>query len=285
MLSPRTTIDDLPAVAVNASALVVVSAANARVAHVHTSKASVARVVQFTLSLSMQNNIEPVIEVRGLSKRVKDATGELIILDQIDLSIEKGSSVAIVGASGSGKSTLLGLLAGLDSATGGSVRLLGRDLGTLNEDERAALRSGSVGFVFQSFQLMPHLTALENVMLPLELRGEVPHKEIATRARDLLEQVGLGQRTAHYPKLLSGGEQQRVALARAFVTHPAVLFADEPTGSLDAATGYAIIDLMFEMNRRNGATLILVTHDAELAERCDATVTIEAGRLVNGLNV
>jgi putative ABC transport system ATP-binding protein len=233
----------------------------------------------------MRNNIEPVIEVRGLSKRVKDATGELIILDQIDLSIEKGSSIAIVGASGSGKSTLLGLLAGLDSATGGSVRLLGRDLGTLNEDERAALRSGSVGFVFQSFQLMPHLTALENVMLPLELRGDVPHKEIATRARDLLEQVGLGQRTAHYPKLLSGGEQQRVALARAFVTHPAVLFADEPTGSLDAATGYAIIDLMFEMNRRNGATLILVTHDAELAERCDATVTIEAGRLVNGLNV
>ncbi|MFT4507998.1 ABC transporter ATP-binding protein [Caballeronia sp. 15711] len=233
----------------------------------------------------MQNNIEPVIEVRGLSKRVKDATGELIILDQIDLSIEKGSSVAIVGASGSGKSTLLGLLAGLDSATAGSVRLLGRDLSKLSEDERAALRSGSVGFVFQSFQLMPHLTALENVMLPLELRGDVPHKEIATRARDLLEQVGLGQRTAHYPKLLSGGEQQRVALARAFVTHPAVLFADEPTGSLDAATGYAIIDLMFEMNRRNGATLILVTHDAELAERCDATVTIEAGRLVNGLSV
>jgi putative ABC transport system ATP-binding protein len=233
----------------------------------------------------MQNNIEPVIEVRGLSKRVKDATGELIILDQIDLSIEKGTSVAIVGASGSGKSTLLGLLAGLDSATAGSVRLLGRDLGTLNEDERAALRSGSVGFVFQSFQLMPHLTALENVMLPLELRGDVPHKEITTRARDLLEQVGLGQRMAHYPKLLSGGEQQRVALARAFVTHPAVLFADEPTGSLDAATGYAIIDLMFAMNRRNGATLILVTHDAELAERCDATVTIEAGRLVNGLSV
>jgi len=188
----------------------------------HVSGASVARVVQFTLSLSMQNNIEPVIEVRGLSKRVKDATGELIILDQIDLSIEKGSSVAIVGASGSGKSTLLGLLAGLDSATAGSVRLLGRDLGTLNEDERAALRSGSVGFVFQSFQLMPHLSALENVMLPLELRGDVPHKEIASRARDLLEQVGLGQRTAHYPKLLSGGEQQRVALARAFVTRQQV---------------------------------------------------------------
>jgi putative ABC transport system ATP-binding protein len=233
----------------------------------------------------MQNTNEPVIEVRGLSKRVKDATGELIILDQIDLSIEKGSSVAIVGASGSGKSTLLGLLAGLDRATDGSVRLLGRDLGELDEDERAALRSGSVGFVFQSFQLMPHLTALENVMLPLELRGGMRHKEIAQRARALLEQVGLGQRTAHYPKLLSGGEQQRVALARAFVTHPAVLFADEPTGSLDAATGYAIIDLMFEMNRLNGATLILVTHDIELAERCDATVTIEAGRIVNGLSV
>jgi putative ABC transport system ATP-binding protein len=233
----------------------------------------------------MQNNIEAVIEVRGLSKRVKDATGELTILDQIDLSIPTGSSVAIVGASGSGKSTLLGLLAGLDSASAGSVRLLGKDLGTLSEDERAALRSGAVGFVFQSFQLMPHLTALENVMLPLELRGELAHHEIATRARSLLDQVGLAQRTGHYPKLLSGGEQQRVALARAFVTHPAVLFADEPTGSLDAATGFAIIDLMFEMNRRNGATLVLVTHDPELAERCDATVTIEAGRLVNGLGV
>src|SRR5471032_1184395 len=251
----------------------------------YASGASVARVVQFTLSLSMQNNIEPVIEVRGLSKRVKDATGELIILDQIDLSIEKGSSVAIVGASGSGKSTLLGLLAGLDSASSGSVRLLGRELGELNEDERAALRSGSVGFVFQSFQLMPHLTALENVTLPLELQGGIGTREAALRARGLLEQVGLGQRTAHYPKLLSGGEQQRVALARDFVTHPAILFADEPTGSLDAATGYAIIDLMFEMNRRNGATLILVTHDIELAGRCDATVTIEAGRLVNGLSV
>lgn len=240
---------------------------------------------KFLFKVSMQNNTEPVIEVRGLSKRVKDATGELTILDQIDLSIAKGSSVAIVGASGSGKSTLLGLLAGLDSASAGSVRLLGRDLSTVNEDERAALRSGAIGFVFQSFQLMPHLTALENVMLPLELRAELPPAEIAARARSLLDQVGLAQRTGHYPKLLSGGEQQRVALARAFVTHPAVLFADEPTGSLDAATGYAIIDLMFEMNRRNGATLVLITHDVELAERCDATVTIEAGRLVNGLSV
>src|SRR5258707_11351494 len=182
----------------------------------HASGASVARVVQFTLSLSMQNNSEPVIEVRGLSKRVKDATGELIILDQIDLSIEKGSSVAIVGASGSGKSTLLGLLAGLDSATAGTVRLLGRDLGALNEDERAALRSGSVGFVFQSFQLMPHLTALENVMLPLELRGGIGTREAAARARGLLEQVGLARRTGHYPKLLSGGEQQRGGLPPAF---------------------------------------------------------------------
>jgi putative ABC transport system ATP-binding protein len=228
----------------------------------------------------MQKKTGPVIEVRDLCKRVKDATGELTILDHIDLSIEPGSSVAVVGASGSGKSTLLGLLAGLDSATSGSVRLLGRELTELDEDERAALRSGAVGFVFQSFQLMPHLTALENVMLPLELQGGLSSREAATRARSLLEQVGLGKRTGHYPKLLSGGEQQRVALARAFVTHPAILFADEPTGSLDAATGHAVIDLMFEMNRANGATLVLVTHDVELARRCDSTVTIEAGHLV-----
>ncbi|SEA78950.1 MAG: ABC transporter ATP-binding protein [Paraburkholderia sp.] len=228
----------------------------------------------------MQNKTDPVIEVRGLSKRVRDATGELTILDHIDLSIAPGSSVAIVGASGSGKSTLLGLLAGLDSASAGSVRLLGRELSELNEDGRAALRSGSVGFVFQSFQLMPHLTALENVTLPLELQGGISTRDAATRARSLLDQVGLGKRTGHYPKLLSGGEQQRVALARAFVTHPAILFADEPTGSLDAATGHAVIDLMFEMNRANGATLVLVTHDIELARRCDRTVTIEAGRLV-----
>lgn len=228
----------------------------------------------------MQNKTDPVIEVRGLSKRVRDATGELTILDDIDLSIAPGSSVAIVGASGSGKSTLLGLLAGLDSASAGSVRLLGRELTELDEDGRAALRSGSVGFVFQSFQLMPHLTALENVTLPLELQGGISTRDAATRARALLDQVGLGKRTGHYPKLLSGGEQQRVALARAFVTHPAILFADEPTGSLDAATGHAVIDLMFEMNRANGATLVLVTHDIELARRCDKTVTIEAGRLV-----
>jgi putative ABC transport system ATP-binding protein len=228
----------------------------------------------------MLKNTDPIIEVRGLCKRVEDATGELTILDEIDLSIMPGSSVAIVGASGSGKSTLLGLLAGLDSATAGSVRLLGRELASLSEDERAGLRNGSVGFVFQSFQLMPHLTALENVMLPLELQGGISARDASQRARALLDQVGLGRRTGHYPKLLSGGEQQRVALARAFVTHPAILFADEPTGSLDAATGHAVIDLMFKMNRANGATLVLVTHDAELARRCDMTVTIDAGHLV-----
>lgn len=239
-------------------------------------------------------NSDPVIEVRGLCKRVTDATGELTILDGIDLTVHAGSSVAIVGASGSGKSTLLGLLAGLDSASAGSVRLLGHELTGMAEDQRAALRNGSVGFVFQSFQLMPHLNALENVALPLELQGGITTREAFARARALLERVGLGQRTSHYPKLLSGGEQQRVALARAFVTQPAVLFADEPTGSLDAATGHAVIDLMFELNRANdgandgthGATLVLVTHDVDLARRCDAVVTIEAGRRVpNALHV
>ncbi|AOJ01670.1 MULTISPECIES: ABC transporter ATP-binding protein [Burkholderia] len=222
---------------------------------------------------------DPIIEVRNVCKRVTDAVGELTILDGIDLTVRAGSSVAIVGASGSGKSTLLGLLAGLDSATEGTVRLFGQDLGQLDEDARAALRNGTVGFVFQSFQLMPHLTALENVMLPLELQGGVGARETAKRARALLEEVGLGARTGHYPKLLSGGEQQRVALARAFVTRPALLFADEPTGSLDAATGHAVIDLMFELNRTHGATLVLVTHDPELARRCGTTVVLEAGHL------
>ncbi len=223
---------------------------------------------------------EPIIEVRQVAKRVADAAGELTILDGIDLTVAAGSSLAIVGASGSGKSTLLGLLAGLDSATEGTVRLLGRDLQGLDEDARAALRSGSVGFVFQSFQLMPHLTALENVMLPLELRGGITAREAAERARRLLERVGLGARTGHYPKLLSGGEQQRVALARAFVTDPAILFADEPTGSLDAATGHAVIDLMFELNRAQGATLVLVTHDPALARRCGTAITLDGGRIV-----
>jgi putative ABC transport system ATP-binding protein len=210
---------------------------------------------------------EPIIEVQDLSKSVQDATGVLTILDRVSLAIPRGSSTAIVGASGSGKSTLLGLLAGLDSPTSGSVRLLGRELTELDEDGRAALRSGEVGFVFQSFQLMPHLTALENVMLPLELRGELRRsvhdaRPARAQALALLEQVGLAQRTAHYPALLSGGEQQ-------------------PTGSLDAANGAAIIDLMFEMNLASGATLVLVTHDIELARRCDQIIHIEAGRLAD----
>lgn len=255
-------------------------AANTMGKHAAVSAVNDATARIFNLRFTMQKKTDPVIEVRGLCKKVKDATGELTILDNIDLSIQASSRVAIVGASGSGKSTLLGLLAGLDSATSGSVRLLGRELTELDEDGRAALRNGSVGFVFQSFQLMPHLTALENVTLPLELQGELSARDIHARARTLLTQVGLGERMRHYPKLLSGGEQQRVALARAFATHPAILFADEPTGSLDAATGHAVIDLMFEMNRANGATLVLVTHDVELARRCDTTVTIEAGRLI-----
>ena len=223
---------------------------------------------------------ENVIEVRGLGKRLRDATGELIILQDIDFCVAKGQSVAIVGASGSGKSTLLGLMAGLDTATDGSITLLGKSLGELDEEGRAALRRGAVGFVFQSFQLMPHLNALENVMLPLELLGET--REVRNRAVKLLEQVGLGSRLTHYPKQLSGGEQQRVALARAFVTEPAVLFADEPTGSLDTATGERVIDLMFSLNAASGATLVLVTHDLAIAQRCDATVQLAGGRLVNG---
>lgn len=219
-----------------------------------------------------------------MSKRVADAGGELTILDGITLAVQAGETLAIVGASGSGKSTLLSLLAGLDRASGGSVSLLGARLDTLDEDARAALRKGSVGFVFQSFQLMPHLNALENVMLPLELLG-ASAREAAAQARVWLDRVGLGARADHYPKLLSGGEQQRVALARAFATEPAVLFADEPTGSLDAVTGQAVIDLLFELNRAQRATLVLVTHDAALAQRCDAVVTLEAGRLAAGTQV
>ncbi len=247
----------------------------------------------------MQTNIDPIIEVRDLSKVVHDASGVLTILDHLSLSIRRGGSTAIVGASGSGKSTLLGLLAGLDLPSSGSVKLLGQELTTLNEDGRAALRRGQVGFVFQSFQLMPHLTALENVMLPLELLaangtktdsrsdpGTHPARSPGSpreQALALLEQVGLAHRTRHYPALLSGGEQQRVALARAFVTQPQLLFADEPTGSLDAANGAAVIELMFELNRASGATLVLVTHDTDLARRCEQVITLEAGRLALGL--
>nr|WP_317204101.1 ABC transporter ATP-binding protein [Janthinobacterium sp.] len=217
------------------------------------------------------------IEVAGLSKRVPDADGELTILHSVDFTVQRAETLAIVGASGSGKSTLLGLLAGLDTPSSGRVVLDGADIFALDEDGRAGLRMAKLGFVFQSFQLLPHLTALENVMLPLELRGEAKATE---KAAAMLERVRLGTRLKHYPKYLSGGEQQRVALARAFVTEPPLLFADEPTGSLDAATGEAVIQLMFQLNREHGSTLVLVTHDTSIAARCGRTITIAAGRLV-----
>jgi putative ABC transport system ATP-binding protein len=217
------------------------------------------------------------IQARGLGKRVALPAGELTILRDVSFTVNAGEAAAIVGASGSGKSTLLSLLAGLDRPTEGEVVLDGVPLSTLDEDGRAKLRGARVGFVFQSFQLLPALTALENAMLPLELRGE-RRPEVA--ARDILQRVGLGERLDHYPRQLSGGEQQRVALARAFVTRPAVLFADEPTGNLDAATGDAVIDLLFELNRDAGTTLVLVTHDEHLATRCGRTLRLDHGRLV-----
>jgi putative ABC transport system ATP-binding protein len=220
---------------------------------------------------------QAAIVVEGLAKRVADASGELTILQKVDFTVQSGETLAIVGASGSGKSTLLGLLAGLDTPSEGRVVLDGADIYAMDEDGRAALRKEKLGFVFQSFQLLSHLTALENVMLPLELRGE---SQARAKAERMLERVGLAQRLRHYPKYLSGGEQQRVALARAFVTEPPLLFADEPTGSLDAATGEAVIQLMFELNREHGSTLVLVTHDRSIAERCARTITIAAGRLV-----
>ena len=217
------------------------------------------------------------IEVVDLSKRVADASGELTILHNVDFTVQPAETLAIVGASGSGKSTLLGLLAGLDTPSSGKVILVGQDIFALDEDGRAGLRKARLGFVFQSFQLLAHLSALENVMLPLELRGEADARE---KAAAMLGRVDLSSRLKHYPKYLSGGEQQRVALARAFVTEPPLLFADEPTGSLDAATGEAVINLMFELNRERGSTLVLVTHDPSIAARCARTITIAAGRLV-----
>lgn len=219
---------------------------------------------------------KPLIEVDQLGKSVTDSSGTLDILRDIDFTLRAGETVAIVGASGSGKSTLLSILAGLDVPTRGTVRLQGQDLFVLSEDARAELRAQKVGFVFQNFQLMANLTALENVMLPLELAGA---KGARQQAIDMLQRVGLGQRLQHYPKLLSGGEQQRVALARAFVVHPAVLLADEPTGSLDFATGEAVMELMFALNREQGTTLVLVTHDRGIAARCERRITIAAGAL------
>jgi putative ABC transport system ATP-binding protein len=220
------------------------------------------------------------IEAERLSKIVQDATGSLTILDDISLTINAGETVAIVGASGSGKSTLLGLLAGLDVPSRGSVRIFGSSLYERDEDARARLRAEQVGFVFQSFQLLPHLTAMENVLLPLELSGKVPDgMNAGEAARSLLARVGLGERLSHYPRTLSGGEQQRVALARAFVSRPPILLADEPTGSLDARTGAAVIELMFELNKERGSTLVLVTHDPQIASLCGRRIELAAGRI------
>lgn len=217
----------------------------------------------------------PVIAVDHVVKSVSDSTGQLDILRDIHFSVAPRQTLALVGASGSGKSTLLSIIAGLDTPSSGTVRLAGEDLFALNEDERAALRARKLGFVFQSFQLLAHLSALENVMLPLELAGRKDARKTAT---EMLGRVGLGARLNHYPKLLSGGEQQRVALARAFVVQPAVLLADEPTGSLDYATGEKVMELMFELNREQGTTLVLVTHDKGIAARCERRIAIDAGR-------
>ncbi|AMO75479.1 MULTISPECIES: ABC transporter ATP-binding protein [Pseudomonas] len=221
---------------------------------------------------------ESILTARNLSKVVPSAEGELTILHDLSLALQRGDSLAIVGSSGSGKSTLLGLLAGLDEPSGGSVELAGHRLGELDEDQRARVRAAHVGFVFQSFQLLDSLDALENVMLPLELEGRSDARE---RARTLLERVGLGQRLTHYPRQLSGGEQQRVAIARAFAAEPDVLFADEPTGNLDSTTGERISDLLFELNRERRTTLVLVTHDERLAHRCQRQIRLESGHLID----
>jgi putative ABC transport system ATP-binding protein len=223
----------------------------------------------------MKNN-SSVLSAKGIGKTVKSGTSDLVILRDIDLDVTPGEALAVVGASGSGKSTLLALLAGLDTPSVGRVHLDGQDLFALDEDQRAELRGRLLGFVFQSFQLLPALTALENVMLPLELAGRADAEDLA---RAMLGRVGLGERLHHYPKHLSGGEQQRVALARAFVVRPKLLLADEPTGSLDAQSGDAVIALLFELNREQGTTLILVTHDEALAARCARTVRLVGGRI------
>ena len=224
---------------------------------------------------------DSIIALSQVCKSVSDSTGTLQILHAIDFSLQAREAVAIVGASGSGKSTLLSIIAGLDTPTSGTVHIAGQDLFALGEDARAALRARQIGFVFQSFQLLGNLTALENVMLPLELAGR---KDARKSAASMLDRVGLGQRLHAYPKVLSGGEQQRVALARAFVVQPALLLADEPTGSLDFATGETIMALMFALNRELGTTLVLVTHDRAIAQRCQRCLTMEAGRLASDRN-
>ena len=218
----------------------------------------------------------PIIVVKGLGKSVRLGQESLTILEGIDLQVNSGETVALVGASGSGKSTLLGLLAGLDLPSQGDIEILGKSLGELDEEGRARLRAEQIGFVFQSFLLLPTMTALENVMLPAELRGE---RDCEPRARELLAAVGLGERLHHLPPRLSGGEQQRVAIARAFMTRPSLLLADEPTGNLDSKTGEKVIELLFELNHKHGTTLVVVTHDHQLAERCQRQVVMTAGRL------
>lgn len=224
-----------------------------------------------------KERIDTVLSAQGLGKQVSSPEGTLAILDDVSLAIRRGETVAIMGASGAGKSTLLALLAGLDEPTAGTVQLAGHELTSMDEDGRAAVRARHVGFVFQSFHLVPSLTALENVMLPLELSGR---PDARAASLEVLERVGLAGRVGHYPRQLSGGEQQRVAIARAFVTKPDVLFADEPTGNLDTATGERIMDLLFGLNSATGATLVLVTHDRTLAARCARVILLDAGRVV-----
>jgi putative ABC transport system ATP-binding protein len=225
----------------------------------------------------LDENKSHIITVENLYKTVNSIEGSLTILADVGFKVKPAESIAIIGASGSGKSTLLSLLAGLDRSTSGTIEIFGQSLNKLNEDQRAALRNEMIGFVFQSFQLLPNLNALENVMLPLELIGDKQAKLLATQ---LLARVGLSHRLKHIPNQLSGGEQQRVALARAFVTHPKILFADEPTGNLDSSTGEYIIDLLFELNKENQTTLVLVTHDQRLAHRCARTIELSGGRIV-----
>ncbi len=228
------------------------------------------------LNMAQSFNSRHIIVTEKLGKSVKTASGSLQILSDIDLQIETGQSIAVTGESGSGKSTLISLMAGLDTATSGAIFLNGKSLTDMNEDGRALVRNQLIGFVFQSFQLLQGLTALENVMLPLELRGEKQAKETSV---NLLNRVGLSKRLSHTPRQLSGGEQQRVALARAFVTAPALLFADEPTGNLDSKTGAAVIELLFDLNKENNTTLVLVTHDQTLAQRCNKVISLVAGRI------
>lgn len=221
---------------------------------------------------------ETVLQAEGLTKVYKSAARDLIVLDHVSFEVQQGTSVAIIGPSGSGKTTLLGLCAGLDVASSGTVSLMGFKLNVMNEDDRAYLRNQYIGFVFQNFQLLPTLTALENVMVPLELRGE---RNVAPKAKDLLARVGLAERISHYPSQLSGGEQQRVAMARAFITSPRILFADEPTGNLDDENATQVTDLLFEMNRQEKTTLVLVTHNLELAEKTQRILQMKGGKLVN----